>query len=104
MAEILGGGARDRSLPKLLDGRSAKKPVARIDLEHHETRFEDDRPSLRRPQPTRGGPNASCTIRPVLSVVAPHVEMVVTDEFASLALRVRIGFGGEVQRRDVPTF
>src|SRR5712692_3477334 len=29
-------------LPKLLDGRSAKKPVAVVDLEYNETRFEDD--------------------------------------------------------------
>src|SRR6266404_1668794 len=29
-------------LPKLFDGRSAKKPVAVIDLEYNETRFEDD--------------------------------------------------------------
>src|ERR1700730_14710302 len=29
-------------LPKLLDSGSAKEPVAVVDLEHHETRFEDD--------------------------------------------------------------
>src|SRR5216683_6450591 len=29
-------------LPKLFDGRSAEKPVAVIDLEDNETRFEDD--------------------------------------------------------------
>src|SRR6202022_2187080 len=29
-------------LPKLFDGRSAKKPVAVVDLEYDETRFEDD--------------------------------------------------------------
>src|ERR1700732_5929 len=29
-------------LPKLFDGRSAKKPVAVVDLEYSETRFEDD--------------------------------------------------------------
>src|SRR6202011_4054425 len=29
-------------LPKLLDGRPAKKPVAVIDLEYNETWFEDD--------------------------------------------------------------
>jgi hypothetical protein len=58
---------------------------------------------LRRPQPTRRGPNASCTIRPVLSVVASHLEMVPTNELHLLALCVRIGFGGEVQRRDVPS-
>src|ERR1700676_3969272 len=29
-------------LPKLFDGRSAKKPVAVVDLEYNETRFEDD--------------------------------------------------------------
>jgi len=29
-------------LPKLFDGRSAKKPVAVIDLEYNETWFEDD--------------------------------------------------------------
>src|SRR5712672_170283 len=29
-------------LPKLFDGRSAKKPVAVINLEYHETRFEND--------------------------------------------------------------
>src|ERR1700719_2406109 len=29
-------------LPKLFDGRSAKKPVAVIDLAYNETRFEDD--------------------------------------------------------------
>ena len=29
-------------LPKLFDGRSAKKPVAVIDFEYNETRFEDD--------------------------------------------------------------
>src|ERR1700682_71600 len=29
-------------LPKLCDGRSAKKPVAVVDLEYYETRFEDD--------------------------------------------------------------
>src|SRR5437016_12144312 len=29
-------------LPKLFDGRSAKKPVAVVDLEYYETRFEDD--------------------------------------------------------------
>src|ERR1700730_11369615 len=29
-------------LPQLFDGRPAKKPVAIIDLEYHETRFEDD--------------------------------------------------------------
>src|ERR1700731_2247068 len=29
-------------LPKLFDGRSAKKPVAVIDLEYNQTWFEDD--------------------------------------------------------------
>ena len=29
-------------LPKLFDGRSVKKPVAVVDLEYNETRFEDD--------------------------------------------------------------
>src|SRR5467141_4235964 len=29
-------------LPKLFNGRSAKKPVAVVDLEYNETRFEDD--------------------------------------------------------------
>src|ERR1700730_10441022 len=29
-------------LPKLFDGRSTKKPVAVVDLEYDETRFEDD--------------------------------------------------------------
>src|SRR3979411_2233039 len=29
-------------LPKLFDGRSAKKPIAVVDLEYNETRFEDD--------------------------------------------------------------
>src|SRR6266404_679589 len=29
-------------LPKLFDGRSAKKPVAVVDLEYNKTRFEDD--------------------------------------------------------------
>ena len=29
-------------LPKLFDGRSAKKPVAVVDLENYETRFEYD--------------------------------------------------------------
>src|SRR5258707_6328979 len=29
-------------LPKLFDGRSAKKPVAVVDLEYNETGFEDD--------------------------------------------------------------
>src|SRR5437660_12611818 len=29
-------------LPKLFDGRSAKKPVAVVDLEYNQTRFEDD--------------------------------------------------------------
>src|SRR5258708_11426578 len=29
-------------LPKLFDGRSAKKPVAVVDLEYNETRFEDN--------------------------------------------------------------
>ncbi len=29
-------------LPKLFDGRSAKKPVAIVDPEYNETRFEDD--------------------------------------------------------------
>src|SRR6202790_4668316 len=29
-------------LPKLFDGRSAKKPVAVVDLKYNETRFEDD--------------------------------------------------------------
>src|SRR3984893_6393475 len=29
-------------LPKLFDGRSPKKPVAIIDFEYNETRFEDD--------------------------------------------------------------
>ena len=29
-------------LPKLFDGRPAKKPVAVIDLENNETRLEDD--------------------------------------------------------------
>src|SRR4029077_12629487 len=29
-------------LPKLFDGRPAKKPVAVVDLEYNETRFEDD--------------------------------------------------------------
>ncbi len=29
-------------LPKLFDGRSAKKPVAVVDFEYNETRFEDD--------------------------------------------------------------
>src|SRR5205807_1731963 len=29
-------------LPKLFDGRSAKKPVAVVDLEYNETRFEND--------------------------------------------------------------
>src|SRR5258708_39490749 len=29
-------------LPKLLDGRSAKKPVTVVDLEYNEPRFEDD--------------------------------------------------------------
>ena len=43
------------------------------------------------------GPNASCTIRPVLSVVASHLEMVPTNESHLLALCVRIGFGGEVR-------
>src|SRR5882762_4430976 len=33
---------RTQVLSKLLDGRSAKKPVAVVDLEHHETGFEDD--------------------------------------------------------------
>src|ERR1700692_3016269 len=43
------------------------------------------------------GPNASCTIRPVLSVVASHLEMVPTNESHLLALCARIGFGGEVR-------
>src|SRR5438034_5003843 len=29
-------------LPKLFDGRSAKKPVAIVDLEYNQTRFKDD--------------------------------------------------------------
>src|SRR5712671_3473861 len=29
-------------LPKLFNGRSAKKPVAVVDFEYNETRFEDD--------------------------------------------------------------
>src|SRR6202521_1822203 len=29
-------------LPKLFDGRSAKKPVTVVDLEYYEARFEDD--------------------------------------------------------------
>src|SRR5713226_5245564 len=29
-------------LPKLFNGRPAKKPVAIVDLEYNETRFEDD--------------------------------------------------------------
>src|SRR3984893_13083068 len=29
-------------LPKIFDGRSAKKPVAVVNLEYNETRFEDD--------------------------------------------------------------
>jgi hypothetical protein len=29
-------------LPKLFEGRSAKKPIALVDLEYHETMFEDD--------------------------------------------------------------
>ena len=29
-------------LPKLFDGRPGKKPVAVVDLEYNETRFEDD--------------------------------------------------------------
>jgi hypothetical protein len=29
-------------LPKFFDGRSAKKPVAVVDLEYKEVRFEDD--------------------------------------------------------------
>src|SRR3984893_7000883 len=33
---------RTQVLPKLFDGRPAKKPVAVIDLEYDETRFEDD--------------------------------------------------------------
>src|ERR1700674_2423605 len=52
---------------------------------------------IRRLQTTKRGPNASCTIRPVLSVVASHLEMVPTNESHLLALCVRIGFGGEVR-------
>src|SRR2546429_3631282 len=33
---------RTQVLPKLFNGRSAKKPVAVVDLEYNETRFEDD--------------------------------------------------------------
>ena len=33
---------RTQVLPKLFNGRSAKKPVAIVDLEYNETRFEDD--------------------------------------------------------------
>ena len=33
---------RAQVLPKFFDGRSAKKPVAAIDLEYNKTRFEDD--------------------------------------------------------------
>jgi hypothetical protein len=29
-------------LPKLFDGRPTEKPVAVVDLEYNETRFEDD--------------------------------------------------------------
>jgi hypothetical protein len=59
-------------------------------------------PPLGRLEPTRRGPNASCTIRPVLSVIASHLEMAPTDESHLLVWCVRISFGGEVQRRDVP--
>src|ERR1700687_1189234 len=57
---------------------------------------------LGRLEPTRCGPNASCTIRQVLSVIAPHLEMAPPNESHLLAWCVRISFGGEVQRRDVP--
>jgi len=33
---------RTQVLTKLFNGRSAKKPVAVVDLEYNETRFEDD--------------------------------------------------------------
>src|SRR6267154_6005917 len=33
---------RTQVLPKLFNGRSAKKPVAVVNLEYNETRFEDD--------------------------------------------------------------
>src|SRR5712664_1871287 len=33
---------RTQVLPKLFNGRSAEKPVAIVDLEYNETRFEDD--------------------------------------------------------------
>src|SRR5258708_4394485 len=33
---------RTQVLPKLFDGRPAEKPVAVVDLEYHETGFEDD--------------------------------------------------------------
>src|SRR6266478_6083636 len=33
---------RTQVLPKLFNGRSAKKPVAVVDFEYNETRFEDD--------------------------------------------------------------
>ena len=59
-------------------------------------------PPLGRLEPTRRGPNASCTIRPVLSVIASHLEMAPTDESHLLVWCVRISFGGEAQRREVP--
>jgi hypothetical protein len=39
-AEFVEHGAQ--VLPKLFDGRSAKKPVVVVDFEYNETRFQDD--------------------------------------------------------------
>src|ERR1700704_2689829 len=58
-------------------------------------------PPLRRLQPTRRGRTVLARFGQVLSVLASHLEMAPTNELQLLAWFVRIGFGGEVQRRDV---